>query len=109
MTLNCTPNTIFNLSYDCSIGEDFDCFPIHLSQLNVVLGVWVIVIGGLCIIGNLFTLLAIPYASSRKKFDIHNQWPITNYILSLALADFLYCLIETPVAALILFHKKGCL
>ena len=50
--------------------------------------------------GNLLTILAIPYAAKKKKFNLHRNWPLTIFILNLAIADFLYSSINLPLYAL---------
>lgn len=44
--------------------------------------------------------------SNYSRFKIHNQWPITNLILSLAFADLVYCLAEIPASAVLLISRK---
>ena len=50
-------------------------------------------------LGNLLTLLAIPWAQSNKILGFHRT-PLkytTIYIVNLAFADFLYCITNLPM------------
>ena len=55
--------------------------------------------------GNLLTILAIPYAAKKQKFNLHRNWPLTIFILNLAIADFLYSSINLPLYALQYIYK----
>ena len=53
-------------------------------------------------VGNLMTLLAIPWAIHKKKLGFHKTpWKFTHiFIVNLALADFLYCTTCLPLYSL---------
>ena len=53
-------------------------------------------------VGNLMTILAIPWAIHRKKLGFHKTpWKFTHiFIVNLALADFLYCTTSLPLYSL---------
>ena len=44
------------------------CFPKELADVSIYLGAWSIFIGILGFFGNLMTLIALPFASKRKKY-----------------------------------------
>ena len=53
-------------------------------------------------VGNLLTLLAIPWAEQKKMlgFDKSPSKHTTIFIVNLAFADFLYCVIILPMYSL---------
>ena len=85
--------------------EEFQCFPQQMRDISVFAGIWSIVNAVLGICGNLLTILAIPYAAKRQKFNLHRNWPLTIFILNLAVADFLYSSINLPLYALQYLNK----
>ena len=46
----------------------------------------------------------IPFSISYYRFGLHLQWSSTVFVLNLAFADFLYCIINLPVYAIHYFH-----
>ena len=56
-------------------------------------------------VGNLMTLLAIPWAIHKKKLGFHKTpWKFTHiFIVNLALADFLYCTTSLPLYSLTVY------
>ena len=81
------------------------CFPQEMQNISIPAGIWCIVNAILGFSGNLLTILAIPYAAKRQKFNLHRNWPLTIFILNLAVADFLYSSINLPLYALQYFNK----
>ena len=77
-----------------------------MRDISVFAGIWCIVNAVLGICGNLLTILAIPYAAKRQKFNLHRNWPLTIFILNLAVADLLYSSINLPLYAQ-QYLKKG--
>ena len=56
--------------------------------------------------GNLLTILAIPWASNRKYFGLDRSWTTTTvFIINLAVADFLYCLVNLPLYSVQYFFR----
>ena len=86
--------------------EEHQCFPQSMQYLSDFAGIWCIINAVLGFSGNLLTLLAIPYAAKRQKFNLHQNWPLTIFILNLAVADLLYSSINLPLYAL-QYLKKG--
>jgi hypothetical protein len=61
---------------------------------------------GLC--GNLLTLLSIPYAKAHQRFGFQRDGDTTSlYILNLALCDFLFCALGSPLFVLHVIYR-GC-
>ena len=50
------------------------------------------------------TLVSIFYFYIR--FNLHLHWTTTNFILSLAFAELLYCIINLPMTAMQLFYQR---
>ena len=85
--------------------EESQCFPQQMRDSSVFAGIWCIVNAILGFCGNLLTIFAIPYAARRQKFNLHRNWPLTIFILNLAIADFLYSSINLPLYALQYLNK----
>ena len=85
--------------------KEKQCFPQQMRGMSVAAGVWCIMNAILGFSGNLLTILAIPYAAKKKKFNLHRNWPLTIFILNLAIADFLYSSINLPLYALQYLHE----
>ena len=75
-------------------------------------GVFNFIIG---VFGNLLTLVAIPYASRRKRYQLHNNWNTsTVFILNLAVFDLGFCIFGMPQEILLnlgipwTFGTSGC-
>ena len=49
-----------------------ESIPKEDKKYRVVLGIWAVVIAVIGILGNLLTLLAIPYAARKKRYIIIN-------------------------------------
>ena len=106
-------------------GSEY-CFPESIMEngTGAILGTWCIINAIIGFFGNLLTLVAIPYASFNKRyiniFDISiNIWCIffysfnpkiswsTNvFILNLALADLLNCVINIPIYLIHTLYQK---
>ena len=43
------------------------CYPLKHYDFNFVLGIWCVFLGLIGFVGNLLTILAIPYAAKKKK------------------------------------------
>ena len=50
--------------------EEYPCYPDYLKKVGTYFGIWCLFISFLGMIGNLLTMLAIPYAANRKKYVI---------------------------------------
>ena len=48
------------------------CIPKEDKKYRMVLGIWALVIAIIGILGNILTLLAIPYAARKKRYIIIN-------------------------------------
>ena len=73
--------------------------------INLLRCIIVAVFGAL---GNLLTLLAIPWAQSNKILGF-NRTPLkytTIYIVNLAFADFLYCITNLPMYSITVNKAK---
>ena len=79
--------------------EELQCFPQSMQHLSDFAGIWCIVNAVLGFSGNLLTILAIPYAAKRQKFNLHRNWPLTIFILNLAVADLLFVIFCIPFTA----------
>ena len=71
-TLSCDSTLVINFSHFClSHAEDFpdNCFPSDeiFPGFRRAVGIWCIVNAVIGSMGNLLTLLAIPYAAKRNK------------------------------------------
>ena len=42
----------------------------------------------------------------KNRFNLHNNWPTTSFILNLAFADLFYCATVLPIAAIVYFRQK---
>ena len=64
----CTTQQVYNMSKLCPGNVDLDgCYPPRFSgPLATFAGVWCILNAVVGIIGNLMTLVAIPYAAKKK-------------------------------------------
>ena len=60
-------------------------------------------------LGNLLTILAIPWAQKNKKlgFDKYPLKFMTPVLLNLAFADFMYCVVNLPLCG-VTVSKLGC-
>ena len=102
--MKCEEATIHLMSNFCLSKwdlEDFngteECYPIF-SELTKVSTITICIISGIIgICGNSLTLLAIPYATRKKKFNFNSNWPTTDFILNLAFSDLIYCLYNHPL------------
>ena len=82
------------------------CFPASFNRWDYVYGLWALFHGLLCTVGNLWTLLVIPYAALRQRFNPHQGWIVHAFLLNLALADLLHCALSIPWVALT-YMKQG--
>ena len=103
VTMQCEEATIHLMSNFCltkwELGEvngTEDCYP-TFSKLTKVSTLTICIINAIIgISGNSLTLLAIPYAMKKKKFNFNSNWPTTDFILNLAFCDLMYCLFNHP-------------
>ena len=66
----CNENLLVNFSAFClSQQENFpdQCFPSEYKELRMAVGVWAIICGIVGFIGNLLTIMAIPYAAKKNQ------------------------------------------
>ena len=77
------------------------CFPTYHVQNDVghkIAGVWGLLVMIIGIVGNLLTLIAVPYAKWKRRHDFHLQfWTTHIWVLHLALAELIWCVIPLPV------------
>ena len=65
--------------------------------LRIAVGIWCILVSVAGIFGNLLTLLALPYAKKKRLHRLHENWNTsTVFILNLATADLIFCIICLP-------------
>ena len=67
--LSCDKDNIYELSKLCVNGSDdgtLDCLLDH-NPYHTALGIWAVFVIVFAVLGNLLTLLAIPYAAHRKR------------------------------------------
>ena len=75
------------------------CFPTHMEYtgLRIATGLWALFNFFVGTIGNSFTLLAIPYAKSKHRYEMESSFWMTDvWILNLALCDLLFCIFCLP-------------
>ena len=66
--LNCTPHNFYNLSKFCTGYHENapdNCIP--PADHRRALGVWASIIAVIGVLGNMLTLLAIPYAAQKER------------------------------------------
>ena len=70
-SLTCDKENIFNLSKLCVDGSDNGSLPCLLKEnmqpYHTAMGVWAIFVVVFAVLGNLLTLLAVPYAARKKR------------------------------------------
>ena len=68
MALTCSNDTteLLKVSKFDHLSEEI-CFPKPIRDISVYVGVWCVVISVFGALGNMITILAIPYATKRKK------------------------------------------
>ena len=75
------------------------CFPTYQENLELrrITGVWCMLTFILGILGNVLTLVAIPYAKWKHRYEFHRTfWTTDVWILHLALCDLLFCIVGAP-------------
>lgn len=102
--ITCNSSNVIEYSDLClSDTPPDDCYPDY-NPLTAALWVAFLVLNifvGLT--GNLLTLLSIPYAKYHQRFGFRRDGDTTTlYILNLALCDFLFCAVASP---LFLLHE----
>ena len=77
------------------------CFPTYDAQNGLgqkIAGIWGLLVMIIGIVGNLLTLVAVPYAKWKRRHDFHLQfWNTHIWVLHLALAELIWCVIPLPV------------
>ena len=66
----CNESLLVNFSDFClSQQENFpaQCFPSEYINLRIAVGIWAIICGIVGFIGNLLTIIAIPYAAKNNQ------------------------------------------
>ena len=85
---------------DLSVMEwNLRCFPTYQEyvELRRATGIWCLFTFILGILGNLLTLVAVPYAKWRHRHGFHRTfWTTDIWILHLALCDLLFCIVGAP-------------
>ena len=92
----------FWLSHICTNGSDitnYECYNKYYFEsptpyvIRKGLGVWLILVGIIGGLGNLYTLISIPFAASRNKFGLNRNFRNnTLFILHLCFIDLCCCL-----------------
>ena len=101
LTLASCGDCQLELSSACLLPRNdpsLECFP-HQPGLARFAGAWCAANAAFGSIGNMLTLLAIPYAIRRRRFGL--RFHCTHiFVINLALADFLYCALNLPTYAM---------
>ena len=104
-TLGQIVNTLSHCCLNGSLShlniEDWNeiCFPTSLENvpLRRMTGVWSLFNFLVGIMGNLLTLLSIPYAKSKRRYDFHRTfWVNDVWVLHLALCDLIFSTFCAP-------------
>ena len=103
------------------------CVPKYVQDFGYVIGCWYLINSIIGAIGNLCTLVAIPYAAKRKRFNFllwfsnsfityfknpvirfhfHDKWSSTYFILNLAFVDLVLSVVFLPIQAHQLIVRK---
>ena len=97
-----------SLSYLTQHDWEQYCHPYHeeyhknFDGINMLAGVWGIITFIIGAIGNLLTLIAIPYAKWKHRYDFHTTFYKTDiWVLHLAFCDFMWCIFCLPYGFLI--------
>ena len=70
-------NNIYQLSKFCvndsNVNGLYECLPNDLENCpyRIALGCWAIIVMIIGVLGNMLTLLALPYAAKRKRYTDH--------------------------------------
>ena len=75
------------------------CFPTHMENkgLRMSTGIWSLFNFVVGFLGNLLTLMAIPYAKWKHRYDFHKTfWTTDIWILNLALCDLIFSIFCAP-------------
>lgn len=90
---------VYLLNSKCTNGlesSDYECYKNHGPMTEpgrIITGIWHIFIGIIGIFGNATTLIALPYASMKKRHGIDNGYKTTTIFLThLAFVDLSRCL-----------------
>ena len=93
----------FWLSYQCTNGSDtaeFECYNDYYTENQAAylfrtgLGVWLIIVGVLGTLGNLVTLVILPFSAKRKKFGLEQNFQTnTIYLLHMCFIDLCNCML----------------
>ena len=71
--------------------------PFKMASSNTFTGIWGVVNFCVGVIGNVFTLVAIPYAAKRRRHNLDKNWyTSTIFILNLAIFDLGFCIFGMP-------------
>ena len=67
--------------------------PYQLASHNIYTGIWGSINFVVGVLGNILTLVAIPYASNKRRHELHKNWyTSTIFILNLAVFDLGFCI-----------------
>ena len=97
--LNMTARKLFDI--DCVPNMDrlgvSDANRKLFYPLRISLGIWCIFAAVVGILGNILTLLALPFARSNRRHRVDEIWNTsTIFILHLAVVDLMFCIISIP-------------
>ena len=95
-----TSDQVYFLNQICSKGfgtDHYECTKNYgpvTDIAGIISGTWHICIGIIGILGNIITLIAIPYAAERKRHQIDKDYNTTTvFLLHLSLVDLLHCVL----------------
>ena len=91
---------IHYFNHVCTSGgntSQYECFKFYNNMTDTVrqiAGTWLIMVGTVGILGNITTLLTIPYAAYRKRHGLDkNYYTTTIFILHFSFIDLLHCIL----------------
>ena len=86
-----------HLCFDSSIASQYECvkkLTIEVELIRIGSGIWRIVVAVIGIIGNLTTLITVPYAARRKRHGLDkNFYNSTIFILNWSFVNLCHCII----------------
>ena len=120
-TLCNSTTDIHSLSQYCTSGSKIsshECFKFYSNATDLIRqisGIWLLIVGTVGILGNLATLITIPYAAKKKRHGLHkNYFTTTIFILHFSFIDLLHCIFLVVPQGLMYssknspFGKDGC-
>ena len=111
--MKCERDTIHNMSEYCltawETGSNLTdgCFQDAFGNIGgIIYSIWCFTNALVGFTGNILTLIAIPYAAKKKRFNLHINWSTTAFILNLAFADILYCVFNLSILSSVYLRKR---